>query len=349
MRARGRRRFDGAHTAAVTALVVLGLVQLASAAAAPDRLDGYDNVLRFAYFVSIFIALPIIASPRTARTAALALVVATVVRLGYEAIPYFLGGNFVLHPSYQFGRWTSNPNTMAGLAAPVLSVALALAVAARRRAARAAYLLLAMMISAAIVLSFSKSAWLAAATGICVLTVLFWKTLMRPAVVGVSALTALALLALPPVRSVPAMMLERWTSAASTISNDERLRYATVAVDLIERHPLLGVGLEQFPSAYRASTAGTAAPDDPHNAYLHVGAELGIPAMTAFVVFNLALMAGAWKAAVSQPEHWTPGILAAVCALVVFQLFSSEPWTSRVFWVIAALPWAAAPDGTGDT
>lgn len=70
-------------------------------------------------------------------------------------------------------------------------------------------------------------------------------------------------------------------------SATSRLELWDTARQLIEKHPFLGVGPDNF-VLY--------APNSPHNAYLQVGSELGIPAMLVYIGILLAGLRAAWRA-----------------------------------------------------
>jgi O-antigen ligase len=210
-----------------------------------------------------------------------------------------------------------------------------------RRWRAAAGILLAVL-AAGIVLTFSKGAWVTACAGLGVVSlhaiVRGWRPAPRARLAAV-AVIAIAML-LPPVRAVPVMMFERWTSYGSELSNRERLRYIDVATTLIVDKPLLGVGLERFGDAFKEHTGARVGPDDPHNAYMMVAAELGVPALGTYVLMAAAVAAAAWRRGRSASRETAAvrvGLSAAVCALLVFQVFSAEPLASRLTWIVFGL------------
>lgn len=310
----------------------------------PDNwTDALDNVARFAYFaVLVWMlaasrldgALPIVVPA--------ALAAATLFRFWQEAVAYFGSPDFFFHPSFQFGAFTSNPNTIGGFAACVLPFAGAASLlhpSARWRAAAAFFFAL---LASGIVLTFSKGAWVTAFAGLGVVAVHAivrgWRPARGARLAAVAAL-AIAML-LPPVRAIPLMMFERWTSYGSELSNRERLRYIDVATALIVDRPLLGVGLERFGDAFKEQTGARVGPDDPHNAYMMVAAELGVPALGTYLLMAAAVAAAAWRRArLAPPESAAVrvGLSAAVSALLVFQLFSAEPLASRLTWIVFGL------------
>lgn len=328
------------HAIVALGLIAIGLFEVVSMVSSADWTDTIDNGLRFACFAAVVLLTPSLVDVGTIRIAAAALVFGVCARFGVEAVHYFDRAVFVFHPSYQFGVWTSNPNTIAGFGSVAVPLGFSLAAAARHAVGRGFWIALVMATSAALVLSFSKGAWIAGAAG-----TLAWFAVARLPVrpwrcAAAAALLLIAIGGSPTLRRIPLTMVERWNSAASEISNAERLKYLRVAATLTFEHPIAGVGLEQFPDAFRRATGEPLAPDDPHDAYMFIASELGLFALAAFLVIWGALLAGAFRHAAGAPHH--AGIFGALVALAVFQLFSSEPWNSRVFWLLATMPWPLA-------
>ena len=96
-----------------------------------------------------------------------------------------------------------------------------------------------------------------------------------------------------------------------------RLELWDIALDLIKQHPVLGVGPDNF-VLYATNT--------PHDAYLQIASELGIPALMVFIVMLISGLRAAWKARqLSKPESggnaciWavSNGILCCQVAVIV--------------------------------
>jgi O-antigen ligase len=140
-----------------------------------------------------------------------------------------------------------------------------------------------------------------------------------------------------PARAIPRLMIERWQSYGSELSNVERLRYAVAAGHLVADGPLLGAGIGNFAEAFRIDQHAVLGPKDPHDVYLAVGADAGLPALVSFVLFLSAVLFAAY-AAVSRVNgrevRLRAGLLGSVAALVVLGLVSSEPLSARTAWVL---------------
>ena len=303
--------------------------------------DGIDNVARLAFFAALVWALARCnVTAAAGMAAAVALSVATLARMAQEAVPYSRG--FIFDPSYQFGAMTSNPNTLGGFAAAVVPMSVAVAVFHPSAGAKLVGAGLSATILAGIALTFSKSAWVATVAGLSVIGAHFLARGFRPGRrVLVLALAALLLaMMLPRVRAVPLMMVARWTSYGSELSNKERLRYIDVSARLIVRQPLFGVGLERYGPAFKYETGAQLGPEDPHNGYLMIATELGIPALGCFLLLAGTVLIGAWRRGRDAPPElafFRVGLSACVAAVLVFQLFSAEPPTARLTWILFGL------------
>ena len=78
-------------------------------------------------------------------------------------------------------------------------------------------------------------------------------------------------------------------------SVEQRLEYYRNAIELFAEHPVIGVGSGGFRSAYESKIRGTqmAAVDNPHNAFLHVGVELGLLGLAVLT----AMLLVQWRSA----------------------------------------------------
>jgi O-antigen ligase len=344
---RGMRAPDrGAPTAALLALGALAVFQIVSLGPG-NWLAATDNVARFLFLVVLVVAVAGASREREEWPVVAALVAGVALRFLLESRAFFGHPGFVFHPSFQFGAVTSNPNTLGGLGACVLPLACAAALTARTGRRRALLFAAIGLLSMGVLLSFSKGAWLSAAAGLGLLGAYLLRTWRLPLgrVLAWTMAAVIVAAAVPPVRALPGLMWERWTSHGSAISNQERYRYIETASTLMIEHPLRGVGLERFAEAYQRARGLTRGPEDPHNAYLMVGAELGVLALGCYLLYLGFVWASAYRRASPRrdPRHAAmgAGLAGAIAAMLVFQLFSAEPLTARAFWLIAALSLAS--------
>lgn len=331
---------------AAAALAVLGGLHVLSLG--PDNWQlAADNVARFFYFVALVLAVASTRDAALVRAGLVALCAGEAIRFSLEAAVYFTSPQFVLHPSFQFGALTSNPNSLAGFGACLLPVAASL-LFVRRRAVQVFGAAVTGLLVVGILLSYSKGSWVtASAAGVVWVWHLAHRGWLpsRRMLAAAAAVLVAGVLVTPVLRSIPSLIVERWQSHGSTISNEERLRYVETAARVIVAHPFTGVGLERFGSAYVAARRVIRGPDDPHNAYLMVAAELGLPALGCYLLFLGIVTVHCYRRARLSGSDIAPyaiGLSAATVGLLVMQLFSAEPLASRIFWVLAALaitPW----------
>jgi len=89
------------------------------------------------------------------------------------------------------------------------------------------------------------------------------------------------------------------------ISDDERLTYQEVAVQMIEQHPLLGVGFNHFQiemPKYGTKELTANLLSKVHNIYLLVYAEQGLLGLTAFLLFIFSVLRRSFRSAFN-PFH----------------------------------------------
>jgi putative inorganic carbon (HCO3(-)) transporter len=230
----------------------------------------------------------------------------------------------------------ANPNDLAMTLTMVLGLALGLLSVERRRRHR--WLLVGAMgvLVAGIIVTFSRSGFVMLA----VLGALWAARTLRDR--GSRALPAIILVVLVVAVAVPAGYSDRLativdTDADETGSANERWDTMVIAVGQILERPLLGYGLGNnvHVSVSRGQTAREA-----HNAYLKVGAELGVPAMIVYALFigsALATARAVRKFFERRREGWELGRLAGgvEIALVVFAvgaMFAPVPYHFYLYY-----------------
>lgn len=261
-------------------------------------------------------------------------------------------GEFAIHPQ-QSGvsvvladgvRWLRpygllpHPNILAGFLAVGLLAALGLAFSPGRLAQRAGGgLLLAGLW--ALLLTFSRAAWLGLAAGLIAILPLLWRR--RPlrwqipaALLGGASLAAAGLFAALywPFLANRAGVGDDASLELRSIS--DRAIFADFARQAITETPLIGAGIGNFPwkaSQYLRSTPYDLRGQPVHQVYLSAWAELGLVGLGLLAV---ALGAGveatlqAWRGS-RRPERAL--LLGGAIALAVIGLFDHYPWTLLQF------------------
>ena len=234
--------------------------------------------------------------------------------------------------------------TYSGLLMLVIAAATARVVFAPRERAWAALVMPALAV--ALVLTFTRSAWIGACAAVGLLLVMkdFRLTAILP--VAVAVLFALA----------PDRITDRMVSVfdLQDPTNRDRMAMARTGGAIVADYPLTGVGPNMIPEVYeqyRDPAAVEATNLHLHNVPLQIAAERGLPAVAVWIWFLVALALATYRL-FQEREHRTlaAGALAAVAAMLAAGLFEYNFGDSEflmLFLVLVTLPFAAAR-GDGD-
>jgi O-antigen ligase len=170
------------------------------------------------------------------------------------------------------------------------------------------------MIGIAIVFSFTRGAWLGAASGIAVAS--FWiprRLLIRVIV----PILIVALLASPFIYHRVSM-----TVKGESGGDIGRIKLLKVGIEMVRAHPLFGVGLEripiEFPNYYKGNDLNTFYIGHMQNDFMQIAAERGLICFAAFLWFLLALYWSIWEFVKSSDETLRLAAVSALCALTGF-------------------------------
>lgn len=188
------------------------------------------------------------------------------------------------------------------------------------------------IISASLLLGFTRGAWLGALAGV---SVVLWRTRRRWLLVIPLALVAVYLLA-------PGLVQQRirsMTDLRADSSNRSRVLMLQTGLRMVAAHPLFGVGPEgvrHYFDQYAPPLDGPR-PDawygHLHSNYLQLAAERGVPCLLLFLWFLVALFRDQWRAFTRQTgeERWiTLGMTGAVAAFAVAGIFEYSFGDSEV-------------------
>jgi len=242
-----------------------------------------------------------------------------------------------------------HPNILGGILAVSLPL-VALGLARGRRATIAAAVVF-VLGAAALFVTFSRGAWLAAATAIVIELVWLARAragalARRVALVSVVAGVVVLGLAVPAARYVLVRAdLTAPQVATEAMSTGERLILMDAAASVTMARPLLGSGLATAPEAIHAAYPNLGFDAQPPAvAILDVAIELGLLGALSY----LALLVAPWLALARRSVTWTPELIATSAALAgwtVVGLFDYYPWTfsaGRIWSVLLIALWAAA-------
>jgi putative inorganic carbon (hco3(-)) transporter len=193
------------------------------------------------------------------------------------------------------------------------------------------------LVGIAIVFSFTRGAWLGAASGIAVAS--FWmprKQLVRIVV----PIVIVGLLGSPFVYHRVSMTIKGQSGG-----DVGRIKLLRVGVEMVRAHPLFGVGLEriprEFPNYYKGNDLNTFYIGHMQNNFMQIAAERGLICFAAFMWFLFVLYRSLWKLVKSRDEIQRLTAVSAICALTgflvmglaEFNLGDSEPLILFLFMV----------------
>jgi putative inorganic carbon (hco3(-)) transporter len=236
------------------------------------------------------------------------------------------------------GRGTGifgNTNDMALYLVTMFPIAIAFMLSARGKAQRIAAGFGAALILAAIVLSYSRGAFI----GVLVILIFFAMKLGRNnrlAIAAGIAVLGFGFLLLAPGNYGMRLMSIFVPSLDPVGSADARRAELFRSIYVAIRHPLFGIGMGNY--ATQVSLRGIVT----HNSFTQVAAELGLAALvcyTAFIVKPLRKLGQMTRdlfatKETSQLYHLTLGIQAALLGYLVSSFFVSVPFLWYVYYLV---------------
>jgi putative inorganic carbon (HCO3(-)) transporter len=243
-------------------------------------------------------------------------------------------------------------NNLAAYLDLVMVAAIGLWPSAGRRS-RLALGVVALLSLVALALTFSRGGYLGLLAGFGVLLVASrhgWRSRRVGAVGLATAAVILAVaLALPATRALVERVADR--ALATVDAGEGSIRFhldqwrigSLIAID----HPLLGTGPETFPLVFRpyldqlppdrAELLGRFRLESPHNELIGIAAEMGLPALAAYVAFLLACAISCIRrvrAADGASRTIALVVLATLTTHVLTNFFMTpEVATSELFWI----------------
>lgn len=233
-----------------------------------------------------------------------------------------------------------HPNVLGGWLAVgfLLSVRLATSSASKKRAAF--WILLSALCSAALVISFARSAWMAAILG--VIPLFIWKQPLRPARsfsmrYGVAAIVFSALCTGAVMFAQRQIVLTRFqtTERLEQKSIDARTQSLSDGWELFRAHPVIGSGpnaelidLSALKTREQENTRTAEPLEPPHNAYLLALVDLGVVGFLILAYIAMLLY--------RKHPRLTP-ILLAVSILALLDHYLWSLWAGQTLFALVAL------------
>jgi putative inorganic carbon (HCO3(-)) transporter len=182
----------------------------------------------------------------------------------------------------------------------------------------------------ALLLSFSKGAWLA----LCVVGFVSVLTVagLRVRIALLAAIVAVALV----ISRVP-LIAERLSTTPDAING--RMQIFTAAILTLREHPLFGLGI----GGYSFKFNHVSPEPYPHDIWLTFWVEIGVLGVIAFALILFGLLVRGWRAwprvqGFERAALW--GVLGALVLWTVHGLVDSPYWKNDMsveFWILAAI------------
>lgn len=344
-------------------LLILILISTRQSVHLPTSLNGaylrYDGLYSYLIYVGLFFFAVQFLSQRERLENFLKLgVVAAWLVAVYGTFQYF-GIDFMPWGSTGFNTGRSfstlgNPVTLGAYLALMLPIALGLMLEAKEPAEKVPFAIATFAIALCLVVTLSRSAWLAAAIGLAVVGIIGVRrggANIRTMVLTGTAVLVLALLAL--VLLGPPTLVSKFTEVVSGGGSVyTRLLMWQISLKLIAERPVFGFGPDALGlvfSRYEPLALAKMAPleiqDNVHNAFLQLAATSGVPALLVFLALIALLLTKAIKRInTGQVSFMEIGLLGGIVAFLIASITNVTGIASSTFlWLIMgalAASWA---------
>lgn len=253
--------------------------------------------------------------------------------------------------------YLGNPNLLAAYLLPAIALSLAAIWAWRGWVPKALAIIMFVINSACLVLTFSRGGWIGFVAIIFTFLLLlfywwsvhlprFWRTWSLPLVIGsLAGVLILAVIFVEPLRDrVFSIFAGREDS-----SNNFRINVWTGVINMIRDRPLIGSGpgndaFNKIYPLYQVSPRYTAL--SAYSILLEIAVEIGLIGLGCFlwlltVTFNLGLQQlGRLRAVAGREGFWLMGAIAGMVGLLSHGLFDTvwyRPQVNTLWWLVVAL------------
>jgi putative inorganic carbon (HCO3(-)) transporter len=250
---------------------------------------------------------------------------------------------------------TENPNDLALMLNLILPLSVALLLASRKPAVRAALVAVIILDVIAIILTFSRAGFLTLAVSSAMY---LWMLFKRGNYAAVLLTAVLAVAALPFLPSNYTKRLSTITDIEADASGSAQQRWADslVALGYVAQHPVVGAGVGNNVLAMNEARGSTWI--EVHNVYLQYAVDLGMPGLILFLMLVTACIRSAREAerrCAAVPEsaelgHLAAGIRISLTGFVVAALFHPAGYQFYFYFIagLAIAGRAIARDAAGE-
>ncbi len=238
------------------------------------------------------------------------------------------------------------PNTYGTYAAAILSLGFSLWVFGADSRLRLPAIVASILGVSALVISFSRGAWISLVASMLVILLLAWRTgrLSKKALFRIAG-------SLVVVATIAMLFSGSISSRISEVRSDlyvlsDRMKLNQVAMNMIRSRPILGVGINTFVNEMGGfDTTGISAyfPQPVHNVYLLVAAETGLIGLLLFICLLVVVLQDCLKL-IRGADHFLAvcgiGVLSSLVVLMVSNLADDHLRTEvlyGLFWVLIGL------------
>lgn len=329
---RGELRGRPSGRSVTRPLLLIAVLTVISAVASLDPLASVQELPRLLVFLTVPLAAALLDGRRWPLLV-YGLAISVTVLGVWGIVEYAAGAN---HLDHRISGPLGHYMTYAGWLLLAVLVVIAHALLERRPV-----LLLPVAVGVvALLLSYTRNAWVGLAVGVLVLAAVWRRRLLL-----VYPLLALAVWLVFP-RAVAERALSTFDLAQH--ANYDRLCMAKAAGKMIQDHPWTGVGpnmVKRIYPLYRVDDAPTWSVSHLHNNPLHIAAERGLPALAAYAWLVASFTVTAWRTLpflTARPRTVVAAGLVAFVGITVAGLFEYNFWDAEIFYLTLPLLGAAA-------
>jgi probable O-glycosylation ligase (exosortase A-associated) len=313
----------------VCALLVTGVLSIPLAL---DPARAFESFIEYFKVIAIFIVMVnVIRTDKRLHLLILLVLIVSCV-LSFSALYDYARGNLALEGrriAGLIGGLFSNPNDLALHLVTMIPLSFAFMLASRGLARKAIYLGCCLLLTAGLVATFSRGGFLGF---VCVAGFLVWKLARRNRVLFGALALAVVLFTIAVAPSAYRNRISTTNDASAIARTDDLKRSVMVA----SRHPLLGVGMDNY-IIYSNLSKTT------HNAYTQVAAEMGLAAFLIYLAFlitpfkRLRLIERDNADSKGKPRGYylAVGLQASLVAYMVVSFFASVAYLWYVYYLVA--------------